>query len=84
MKTITATVSRGLNKCILLKPHRYSGGYFLISKGGKDGNRRECAIEVSSEHELESWIQRGYGIRMSASGVSPSLFMPKSLMVQHA
>lgn len=84
MKSITATVTRGQNKGISLKPHRFSGGYFLISKGGKGGNRRDCAKEVSSEHELESWIQRGYGIRMSALGVGSSLFMPKSLMIQHA
>lgn len=81
MKIITATVTRGQNKGTTLKPHRFPGNYFLISKGGKNGNRRECAKEVSSEQELESWIQRGYGIRMSAPGVSPSLFMPKSLMI---
>ena len=84
MKKITATVTRGQNKGTTLKPHRFSGGYFLVSKGGKDGNKRECAEEVSSENDLESWIQRGFGIRMSAPGISPSLFMPKNLFMQNA
>jgi len=83
LKNITAVVTRGPNKGALLNPHRYQGGYYLISKGGKGGNKRECAAEIIDINELESWIQRGYGIRMSAPGIGHSLFMPKSLIVRN-
>jgi len=83
MKNITAIVTRGPNKGTLLKPHRYQGGYYLISKGGKGGNKRECATEITDINELESWIQRGYGIRMSAPRIVHSLIMPKSLIVHN-
>jgi hypothetical protein len=76
MKTITATVTRGKNKGALLTPHRYEDGHFLVCKGG---NTLESAKRVYREDELESWIQRGYGIRMSGPGVSPSIYTAKSL-----
>ncbi len=73
---ITAIVKRGKNKGVELKPHRYQGGYFLVSKGG---NKTEFAHQVTNEDELKSWIKRGYGLRMSALGVSPSIYGPYSL-----
>lgn len=80
MKSISATVTRGPNKGTVMTPHRFQEGYFLVSKGS---NSRSDATEVGNESELESWVQLGYGIRMSAPGVAPSLFMPKSIFISH-
>lgn len=79
MKNITATVGRGKNKGLSLVPHRYGEGYFVVSKGG---NTLDCATKVTNADDLESWVQRGYGIRMSAPGHSPSICMPKSLQIE--
>lgn len=76
MKKITATVVRGKNRGVLLTPHRYKDGYFLVSKGG---NTLDCAKQIANQDELESWVQRGYGIRMSGPGVAPSCYTLKSL-----
>lgn len=81
MKKITAIVVRGKNKGTLLTPHRYNEGHFLVCKGG---NRKEFATAVANESQLESWVQRGYGIRMSAPGVTPSIYMPKSLNISNS
>lgn len=78
MKTISAIVTRGPNKGTEMKPHRFPQGYFLASKGS---NLRSEATEVKNESELASWVQLGYGIRMSADGIAPSLFMPKSITI---
>lgn len=80
MKSISAIVIRRPNKGTAMKPHRYKAAYFLVSKGS---NRRSDATEVTNEAELESWVQRGYGIRMSAIGVAPSLFMPKRIIISN-
>lgn len=79
-KKITATVGRGKNKGLSLVPHRYEEGHFVVSKGG---NTLDCATKVTNADDLESWVQRGYGIRMSAPGHSPSICMPKSLQIEH-
>ena len=77
MKSISAIVTRGPNKGTVMRPHRYQAGYFLISKVS---NRLGDATKVANESELESWVHIGYGIRMSAPGVSPSLFMPRGIV----
>jgi hypothetical protein len=79
VKNITATVGRGKNKGLSLVPHRYGEGYFVVCKGG---NTLDCATKVTNVNDLESWVQRGYGIRMSAPGHSPSICMPKSLQIE--
>lgn len=73
---ITAIVKRGKNKGVELKPHRYQGGYFLVSKGG---NKTEFAHQVANEDELESWVKRGYSLRLSSPGISPSIYGPESI-----
>lgn len=73
---ITAIVKRGKNKGVELKPHRYQGGYFLVSKGG---NKTEFAHQVANDDQLERWIKSGYSVRMSAPSVSPSIYGPESL-----
>jgi hypothetical protein len=77
MTTITAK-SKGKDQGDTLRPHRYSGGYFLVTRGrhSNDPDRH-----VLNEDELLSWVAKGYGIRMSAPGHSPSTFMPRSLIV---
>ncbi len=80
MNSITAIITRGPNKGTVMKPHRYRNGYFLVSKGS---NLRTDAKEVLIETELKTWVQRGYGVRMSAAGVAPSLFMTKALNISN-
>lgn len=80
MKSISAIVTRGLKQGTVTTPHRFQKGYFLVSKGS---NLLSDAVEVVNESELESWVQLGYGIRMSAPGVAPSLFMPKSILISN-
>jgi hypothetical protein len=80
MKSISAIVTRGPKKGTVMTPHRYQEGYFLV---GKDSNRRSDATEVTDESALESWVKLGYGIRMSAPGVAPSLFMPKGIFISN-
>lgn len=78
MKKITATVGKGTHRGTILRPHRYQEGYYLVSRGG---NTLDCAKQIFSEAELESWVQRGYGIRMSGPGVAPSIYSPRSLTI---
>jgi hypothetical protein len=77
MKKIQA-ISQGKDKGAVLSPHLYVGGYFKVTKGrnSSDHNRK-----VFSEGELGNWVEKGYGIRMSAPGHSPSTFMPQSLII---
>lgn len=77
-RTLSAVVTRGPNKGTVMKPYRDKNGFFLVSKGS---NLRIDATEVSSEADLPSWVALGYGVRMSAKGVAPSLFMPKGLVI---
>lgn len=79
MKKITATVSRGKHANTVLTPHRYQRGCFLVSKGG---NTLAFAKEVRAESELENWIQRGYGLRMSAPGHSPVIIAPQNIRIE--
>lgn len=79
MKRITAIVSRGNHTGIVLTPHKYAEGHFIVGKGG---NTIDCTKKVSNADELESWVQRGYSIRMSAPGVAPSLYSPQNLKIE--
>ena len=81
MATITAVKKRGNNQGTILMPHRYGGGFYLVSKGGLGGNLKESAIPVRNLNELTSWISQGYGVRMSGPGVPPSIYMPNSLVL---
>lgn len=78
MNRINAIVSRGKNRGVALSPHRYSGGHYLV---GKDGNTTDCTKKVLTQSELIHWIQLGYGVRMSAPGIPPSLISPVSLTI---
>lgn len=79
MQIITATVSRGKNVHTVLTPHRYKRGCFLVSKGG---NTLAFAKEVFVASDLESWIQQGYGLRMSAPGHSPVIIAPQNIQIE--
>lgn len=77
MATITA-IARGKDSGEVLRPHRYGGGYFVVTRGR---HSTDPARRVLNEDELPSWAAKGYGIRMSAPGHPPSTFMPGSLIV---
>ena len=70
MTKISAIKRRGNMQGAHLEPHRFPGGYYVVSKGG---NTKDLAIQVHDQSELEGWVQRGYSIRMSATGVPPEL-----------
>ena len=78
MKKITARVTKGKHRGTVVTPHWYKEGYFKVCKGG---NTEDCAVKVLKESELESWVQRGYGIRMSGPGVAPSIYS-KDLIIE--
>lgn len=81
MKKITAICKRGNNKGIVLTPHRYEGGFFVVTMGRHSSDPRR---EIFDEQELSAWVERGYGIRMSSEAPNhpPSTFMPESLIVR--
>lgn len=79
MIKITA-ISGGKDRGAVMTPHRYHDGYYIVAKSG---NTKDCREQVYDLQELEGWIARGYSVRMSALGHSPSLISPKSLTVIH-
>ncbi len=83
MTRIYAISQRGKNKGAVLTPHRYEGGFFVVTKGRHSSDPRH---EVRHANELVDWIARGYGIRMSSASPlhAPSTFMPQSLIVHHS
>ena len=81
MRKIIAISDRGQNFGAVRTPHRYSGGFFVVSKGRHSSDPRR---EVFDEADLPNWVARGYGIRMSSQTPlhPPSTFMPKSLVIR--
>lgn len=66
------TVRYGNDEHMRLTPHRYRDGKFRMRKGG--GN-----WILVEEREIESYLRRGYILRMSARGHSASGICPKSI-----
>jgi hypothetical protein len=79
MKRITAVVGKGKNRGLILKPHRYKDGHYVVGKGG---NTTADSENVLRDEDLEGWVRSGYGIRMSAPGHAPSLFSADSLRIE--
>lgn len=69
-------IKTGKNKGTIIKPHRYADGHFIVTKGG---NKKANATIVPNEVDLGHWVRLGYGIRMSAPGIAPSIHRPKAL-----
>jgi hypothetical protein len=69
-----ALVKRGKNQGIIVKPHKYEDGKYHVAK-----KKEDTPIAVNLD-ELESYIQRRYGVRMGNKLLKhpPGLFMPKS------
>ena len=78
MVKITATVASGRHIGTVLQPHLYKDGCYVVAKGG---NTLAHATRLSSLDDVVVWIRRGYGVRMSGPGVSPSIYSPASLSV---
>ena len=53
-----ALVKRAKNQSIIVKPHKYEDGKYHVAK-----KKEDTPIAVNLD-ELESYIQRGYGVRM--------------------
>jgi hypothetical protein len=66
---------RGKHVGKTLTPHCYDDGFFVVSK-----SRFETEYtRVKHERELPAWVAKGYGVRMSCAGRSPSLIGPRSI-----
>ncbi|MGV1758854.1 hypothetical protein ACQZ6F_19220 [Rhizobium sp. A22-96] len=73
-----AFVSRGANKGQIIFPHVHQGGTYVVSKTRFEDDY----IHVSDPSEILSWLEKGYGLRMSnpEEGVTaPSLIAPQSI-----
>lgn len=79
MVSITAKVARGRNKGTPLVPHRYDDGTYKAALSRFDTDPH---VRVGTVAELLPWIRQGYGIRMSAPGLPPSLIAPGSLDIE--
>jgi hypothetical protein len=71
-----SVVKRGQNKGIIVKPHKYEDGRYRVAK-----KKEDIPIHVSLD-ELESYVARGYGVRMGNKQMKhpPGLFMPNSIL----
>jgi hypothetical protein len=75
MLQLYAIVDRGQNKGIRVEPHKYRNGKYKVARRKDD---RPIQVELV---EIESYIKRGYGVRMGnkLKRHPPGLFMPKSI-----
>jgi hypothetical protein len=71
--TLYYEVRYGKNKGLKLKPHRYPDGRFRMRRKAGDP---WIAVE---ESEIESRLEKGYILRMSAKGHSMSGICPESI-----
>jgi hypothetical protein len=70
------TVRRGENKGTRLRPHLFRDRtYHVLRKKG------DVPTPVKNESDLESWVERGYCVRMSNKEEkhSPNLIAPGSI-----
>jgi hypothetical protein len=70
-----AIVQRGQNFGISVEPHLYADGKYHVARRKED---HPVKVDLG---EIESYIRRGYGVRMGnrLKKHSPGLFMPKSI-----
>ena len=70
-----AIVWRGKNIGLRLTPHKYKNGIYHVARK-KGGPYFDVDLD-----EIPSWIERGYGLRMSNTSENhpPGLIMPQSI-----
>jgi hypothetical protein len=70
-----AIVQRGQDSGIRVEPHKYADGKYHVSR-----KKEDPPIKVDLD-EIESYIRRGYGVRMGnrLKRHPPGLFMPESI-----
>lgn len=76
--SLHAFVSRGANVGQILFPHIHEDGTFIVSKTRFEDDY----VHLSNPNEILSWLEKGYGLRMSNPGEgikAPSLIAPKSI-----
>ena len=61
MKKLRYIVQRGEEPGVVLTPHRYKEGYYVVSMTRFEQDQ----FAVQNEAELLDYVQRGYGVRMS-------------------
>lgn len=59
----------------IVRPHLYRDGRYRVSRTRYAVDQ----IPVSPDEPLAPWLQQGYHLRMSADGISPSLFSPHNI-----
>lgn len=81
-QTCTASNSPGISGIysvnddgVIVRPHRHRNGCFKVILRG---NLSKDQINVRA-NQLTHYLARGYKLRMSAPGYSPSLFAPASI-----
>ena len=74
--TLYYEVRYGNDKGIRLAPHRYRDMRFRMRRKAGD------PWIVVEEHQIESYLARGYALRMSAKGHPPSGINPNSIKGQ--
>jgi hypothetical protein len=75
MPSLYAIMQRGQNRGIQVTPHKYSNGKYHVTR-----KKEDRPLEVNFG-EIETYIKRGYGVRMSnrLRRHPPGLFMPDSI-----
>lgn len=67
-------VSRGKDRGMVLRPHKYQDGCFRAHK--TDSKNDPDGREVATEAELIDLVREGYHVRMSCPGHAPSTVKP--------
>ena len=79
---LSTTVKRGKSIGIVLTPHMYQNGSFVVSKTRFEKDY----VFIKNENELLEWLHKGYKLRMSnphvESHTSPSLISLKSINIE--
>lgn len=70
-----AMVSRGPKAGTMLRPHVHADGCHVVSPTRFEADY----IRVSADQPLEDYLRRGLKLRMSATGIAPSLISPDSI-----
>lgn len=68
-------VKRGKETGMVLSPHKYKDGKYVVSKT----KNREDYVRVSTVGEVLEHVQQGYSVQMGGKGRAPSLISAKKL-----
>ena len=70
-------VKRGKEAGMVLSPHKYKDGRYVVCKS----NKREDYVRVDTLEEVLEHIKQGYRVQMGGKGRAPSLISADRLTV---